>query len=155
MRKVHRSGRMTKRGRSVMVDREATCKWLVRLSSILHEEEKTGDEITFHNLKAFHERILDVMALILEAPSVPRIITDTDELVAHEAGVFIEYNPDRLNRPGEWAFVWYVDKKASLVTRNGLGHGHVEYSMEQYGRTWRCWTSKPNQAEMEARPWLS
>ena len=139
----------------MMVDREATCKWLVKLAKILSEEEKTGDEITFHNLKAFHSHIIDMMALILEAPSVPRIITDADELVAHQAGVFIEYNPDRLNRPGEWAFVWYVDKKASLVTRNGLGHGHVEYSMEQYGRTWRCWTAQPNQAEMEARPWLS
>ena len=29
----------------MMVDREATCKWLVRLANILQEEEKTGDEI--------------------------------------------------------------------------------------------------------------
>ena len=31
----------------------------------------------------------------------------------------------------------------------------VTADLDKYNRTWRCWTSKPNQAEMEARPWLS
>ena len=141
-----------------MVDRQATCQWLVKLSNAISEEVKSGDEITFHNLQAFHAHILDVMALILEAPSVPRIITDFDELVGREGAVYVEYNQARCGLDGEWVFVDYIaqfDGKPTniyLIRRHGA---QVMYKTTGYGVTWRAWTDRPNQAEMEARPWLS
>ena len=135
-----------------MVDREATCKWLVRLANILQEEEKTGDEITFHNLKAFHSHILDVMALILEAPSIPRIMK-FDEVVDAQPGtvIWLEDFDKPTVIPGlvDRVFIMTRVIDFQLVQRT------VTADLDKYNRTWRCWTSKPNQAEMEARPWLS
>ena len=54
----------------------------------------------------------------------------------------------------------YMVQKGMGITGERLGmtdpSGRMHwYKLDDYGRTWRCWTSKPNQAEMEARPWLS
>ena len=139
-----------------MVDRESTCQWLVRLSNILQEEEKTGDEITFRNLKAFHERILDVMAMILDIPSVPRVMT-LDEVITAKPGtvVWLEDNdkPDVIGGLLEKVFI--CTKVVDFLVVNEEVNNSVTADLEEYGARWRCWTSKPNQAEMEARPWLS
>jgi len=54
----------------------------------------------------------------------------------------------------------YMVQKGMGITGERLGmtepSGRMHwYKLDDYGRTWRCWTAQPNQAEMEARPWLS
>ena len=34
-------------------------------------------------------------------------------------------------------------------------YGQIAADFRFMGKLWRCWTAQPNQAEMEARPWLS
>jgi hypothetical protein len=32
-------------------------------------------------------------------------------------------------------------------------HGNFSWKICEYGRTWRCWTSRPTDAQREATPW--
>jgi hypothetical protein len=43
--------------------------------------------------------------------------------------------------------VWIVDDEV-----RGLP-GEADLSSDLYGKTWRCWTSRPDQATREATPW--
>ena len=102
------------------------------------------------------------------------LINDATELLrAQEPQVLTVEAVRRLTRIPIWLDVksthkdlyrgWvlaYMVQKGMGITGERLGmadpSGRMHwYKLDDYGRTWRCWTAQPNQAEMEARPWLS
>lgn len=135
-----------------MVDREATCQWLVKLANILGEEEKTGDEITFRNLKAFHSRILDVMALLLDLPAEPRVMTleELQKIASiRDGAVWLEQGPGLMP-----AFMEFAMKDITFFVAVPLTGYRQFFENDWYGKTWRCWTSRPTNEQREAVPWV-
>ena len=41
----------------------------------------------------------------------------------------------------------------NCVTWPSITAAKISYSSENYGKTWRCWTSRPTDAQREATPW--
>lgn len=41
----------------------------------------------------------------------------------------------------------------TCVTWPSITAAKISYSAENYGRTWRCWTSRPTDEQREAVPW--
>lgn len=41
----------------------------------------------------------------------------------------------------------------TCVTWPSITAAKISYSSENYGRTWRCWTSRPTDEQREATPW--
>lgn len=88
---------------------------------------------------------------LLEAQEA-RVLT-LEELPGHDGAVFVEYSPAHLNKDGEWMFVDFVptyvkDRSVYLYTRRGQ-----MVSYKQYGVTWRAWTGRPTEEQMEAEAW--
>lgn len=132
-----------------MVDREATCQWLVKLANILQEEEKTGDEITFHNLKAFHERILDVMALILD---IPRWTPCSEKLPDPGQDVILVYRDDNHNNeirvsPAWRGNVWEPEQQNGIwiLTKRMSSSANIEDGI--------AWTPLPEPSKEMIQKW--
>jgi hypothetical protein len=41
----------------------------------------------------------------------------------------------------------------TCVTWPSITAAKISQGMDNYGKTWRCWTSRPTEAEREAIPW--
>ena len=97
------------------------------------------------------KRIADEALALLKAQE-PRLIT-YDELKAidrTDSTVYVERRTKTFYN--EVAFVAIEKVYGDTITFNGqksiFGH-----SKKDYGKTWRCWTSRPSKEEMEATPW--
>lgn len=61
-----------------------------------------------------------------------------------------------INMPGDEPYLVY-----GLYSHNGIAgnfdfatvNGRISLLKSDYGRTWRCWTSAPNNEQREATPW--
>lgn len=56
---------------------------------------------------------------------------------------------------GRWALI--ADFSANWFTFNVTEPGFLkqdEFHVTEYGRKWRCWTSRPTDAQREAEPWV-
>lgn len=99
--------------------------------------------------------------LIEEAPVVipkeqePRLISG-DAIVAHLGGpLWLETKNNRLYTG--WTLAYDIQRGMGITgTRLGLAQpgGHVMWlKLDDYGRTWRCWTACPNEERREATAW--
>lgn len=140
-----------------MVDREATCQWLVKLANIISEEEKTGDEITIRNLVPFHNHLLDVMALILDLPEEPHVITVDAIRQAMRIPVWLDVKSKHKDLYQGWVLAYEVHRGIAIMgERLGMadptGRMHW-FALEDYGRLWRCWNKRPTDEQREAISW--
>ena len=91
---------------------------------------------------------MDLAIAALKAQE-PRVMT-LEEIMMFDGAFIVEYNPERLSRCMNWAMFHFMDEKWVHIWRRRM----VEhYAREQYGFTWRCWTSRPTDAQREATPW--
>lgn len=85
----------------------------------------------------------------------PRVLT-LEELPGYDGAFLVESR-----RKGDmvWAS-WYADYElygdGETVTRMVDIDGEVDDRVKRmYGSEWRCWTSRPTDAQREATPWQS
>ena len=84
----------------------------------------------------------------------PRVMT-LEELEDWDAPVFFE----AIDTDAYYALIETVEPTAGIngevVLLNVTPGGHYRrvWSGEHYGEIWRCWTSHPTDAQMEATPW--
>ena len=92
----------------------------------------------------------------------PTLLRDRDALIASGGTpIWIEY---ATGWDGTWAFFEWINQRDEAVLL--LPHNQTEqfdrawyarmqeWPMSGYGRTWRCWTCEPTEAETEAETWL-
>lgn len=73
-----------------------------------------------------------------------------EEFYDHDGAVLVEYNPAFISRSPMWAFFLFMTNKAVHLQ---FPAGSEQYSLTQYGITWRCWAARPTEDEMNAAPW--
>lgn len=79
----------------------------------------------------------------------PKVLTP-EELMGFDGAFLIEYNISFVSLDPIWATFHYMDEKWVFLYKDVvISH----YSVEQYGRTWRCWSRRPTPEQMEATPW--
>ena len=83
----------------------------------------------------------------------PHVLSDTVELLAHDGAVLIEYNPHRLAMHPEWAFIDRIGDGSVYINRNSDHTQLLRYTLASYGITWRCWTGRPSDKQMEEVAW--
>ena len=97
--------------------------------------------------EGFDRMVNDAIALL--KAQEPRVMT-LEEIMMFDGAFIVEYNPERLSRCMNWAMFHFMDEKWVHIWRPRM----VEhYAREQYGFTWRCWTSRPTDAQREATSW--
>ena len=93
-------------------------------------------------------RFLREAAVLLEAGE-PRVLS-LEELMGFDGAFLVEYNPAMITRDMNWAMFHFMDERRVHIWRPRM----IEhYAREQYGKTWRCWTSRPTNEQREAEPW--
>lgn len=108
-----------------------------------------GDQVYIHSMPMMKlTAILNGAAELLKAEA-PRVLT-MEELMGFDGAFLIEYNKSFVSLDPIWATFHYMDKKWVFLYKDVvISH----YSVEQYGRTWRCWSRRPSPEQMEATPW--
>jgi hypothetical protein len=108
------------------------------------------DNCTYHGVQTDVpcESTLMRDALVLLKAQEPRVLT-LDELRMNEV---YWAEQDNILRP--WPITLHHIRNAGLldgpVYQDWMGEN---YNTKEYGRKWRCWTSRPDQATREATPW--
>lgn len=108
-----------------------------------------GDQVYIHSMPMKQlTAILNGAAELLKA-EVPRVLS-LEELMGFDGAFLVEYNKSFLSRDPSWQMLHFMDDKWVHIWRPRF----VEhYSKEQYGKTWRCWSRRPTEEQMEATPW--
>lgn len=98
------------------------------------------------------------------AKAIDTAVRAMRSLIDHEPRVMALEELDNLR--GRGRAVWFEDRDAFakcqdvfFVVASGI-HAYFKgetYSMlkmvDAYGRSWRCWTARPTEAQREAKPW--
>ena len=81
----------------------------------------------------------------------PRVMTVEEVLALPEdTPIYIE----NCDGPNGWDVYAGITKDADNDVVTGAIWATCEYwSQDEYGETWRCWTSRPTDEQMEAIPW--
>lgn len=90
-------------------------------------------------------------AIDLLKADAPRVLT-LEELMGFDGAFLIEYNKSLVSLNPTWATFHFMDEKWVFLYKDVV---IAHYSVEQYGRTWRCWSRRPDREQMEATPWPS
>lgn len=105
----------------------------------------TGQSACLHTANA-----LTAAAELLEAQG-PRVMT-LEEIPRHDGAVLFE-----VRNKDEWAVFssWDRNRRSKwMIFAFGTNYGHVTgFNIDVYGKTWRCWTSRPTDAQREAVKW--
>lgn len=92
-------------------------------------------------LKAQEPRLMTWQEIVDTAPQMPFIWLESKE------------NNDRVFQSILFK-TWLWDSTATIITVMTQGWLFEGYHVD-YGRTWRCWTSRPTDEQREATPWLT
>ena len=120
---------------------------------------RMSDEMTYSAYSVLHDEI----SLLDDLPKVqePRVLTleevETAEFCMEP--VFVEML-DENGKPQEtpdlfsWRFVRHITPltDGKIYVLNNIGFSSALYE-ETYSTTWRCWTSRPTDAQREAVKW--
>lgn len=108
-----------------------------------------GDQVILHSMPMTKlTEILYGAAELLKAEA-PRVLT-LEELMCFDGAFLIEYNKSLVSLNPIWATFHFMDEKWVFLYKDVV---IAHYSVEQYGRTWRCWSRRPDPKQMEATPW--
>lgn len=98
--------------------------------------------------RPYESKVMREAIKLLKADA-PRVLT-LEELMGFDGAFLIEYNISFVSLDPIWATFHYMDGKWVFLYKDVvISH----YSVEQYGRTWRCWSRRPSAEQMEATPW--
>ena len=123
------------------------------------EEVKTLDDSMFAYSQAYNDA-LDMAIEALKAQE-PRVMTWQEVIGAaiECKPLYIEVKDSVDKEPGDDRCAMVTQYKDSIT--NGIIRAMSSYITSEalfkdwYGKTWRCWTSRPTAEQMEATPWES
>ena len=96
-------------------------------------------------------------ALALLKAQEPRVITLEEILYMLKKPFWKECKSGNKALYTGWALAYDIKTGVGITgTRLGMAEPSgrvVWYKLDDYGKTWRCWTSEPTEAEREAIPW--
>lgn len=98
--------------------------------------------------RPFESKVMREAIKLLKADA-PRVLT-LEELMGFNGAFLIEYNKSFVSLNPSWAKFHFMDEKWVFIYKDVL---ICHYSVEQYGRTWRCWSRRPDRKQMEATSW--
>ena len=89
----------------------------------------------------------------------PRVMTLEELAAAQKAPVWRETKRAHKDLYNGWMLAYDVQRGQGITgTRQGMTepNGRVGWcKLDDYGMTWRCWTSRPTDEQREAIPWLT
>lgn len=92
-------------------------------------------------LKAQEPRVMTWQEIVDTAPQMPFIWLESKE------------NNDRVFQSILFK-TWLLDSIVTIITVMTQGWLFEGYHVD-YGKTWRCWTSRPTDEQREAIPWMT
>lgn len=108
-----------------------------------------GDQVYIHSMPMKQLTATLNGAVELLKAETPRVLS-LEELMGFDGAFLIEYNKSLVSLDPIWATFHFMDEKWVFLYKNVV---IAHYSMEHYGRTWRCWSRRPTEEQMEATPW--
>lgn len=115
------------------------------------QESAYWDTLTEAEHKAFD---LAVDALTAKQP---RVLTLEEVAAAQKTPVWRETKRAHKDLYNGWMLAYDIQRGQGITgTRQGMTepNGRIGwYKLDDYGKTWRCWTSKPTDEQREAVKW--
>lgn len=124
-------------------------QWLVKLCNAFTEAEKSGDKIGFTNIKAMHNHVLDIMSLLLNYPTGPKVLPAyAFDTMPKETPVWTEFPSGECH-----ADIFCGANDAYVCFAQYYEQGARSNRRNEYGRTWRCWDEKPTDQQRKEAKW--
>lgn len=99
-----------------------------------------------------YSTVLDVLEWIDEMPTVdaqkPRMLDIGGILTVHQIDVYLEDRSDKRVFP-----ITLLDTENTNKSQTAYFFPMMVRPIKSYGKTWRCWTSRPTDEQREATPW--
>ena len=75
--------------------------------------------------------------------------------VLHSTGkpIWFESRGMYLSKKGFWILPFEVDPELHIRFVQSVTGGKITFSLIDYGKVWRCWTSRPSEQQMRETPW--
>ncbi len=101
--------------------------------------------------------IKDMAEMIDEQAPEPRVLTLEELAAAQKTPVWRETKRTHKDLYNGWMLAYDIQRGQGITgTRQGMTepNGRVGWcKLDDYGKTWRCWTSRPTDAQREAVKW--
>ncbi len=124
-------------------------QWLVKLCNAFTEAEKSGDKIGFTNIKAMHDHVLDIMNLLLNYPTGPKVLPGyAFDTMPKETPVWTEFPSGECH-----ADIFCGANDTYVCFAQYYEHGARSNHRNEYGRTWRCWDERPTDQQRKEAKW--
>ena len=133
-----------------MCDRDKAINGLESTMEFL-SATKNMFKIGFPNIVSdVYDKALDSIsdALALLKAQEPRVMS-LEEVINSDSPVYIEGGA----AGGTWAMMPKVLETVIEFVANGVHTLYPAFITNEYGKTWRCWTSRPTDAQREAVKW--
>ncbi len=134
-----------------MIDRE---KVLRAMEVHINYSEHDCDECSYDIMDTCHINLMRDALELLKAQE-PRVLTFGAMLNGYKnEPLFLEREDEAYC---DWAF-WCEEPTDGFITLRWY-HGNYEAwtvqaaPLSEYGKTWRCWTSRPTDEQRETTPW--
>lgn len=131
-----------------LIDREKVINGLERF---------IADFKPFCGNKSDWQRVDDAIALL--KVQEPRVMTLDEIGKALKMPLWKETKSANKYLYTGWVLAHDIQKGEGITgTRLGMSEPSgrvVWYRLDDYGKTWRCWTSRPTDEQREAKPWAS
>ena len=87
----------------------------------------------------------------------PRVMTLEELAAARKTPVWRETKRAHKDLYNGWMLAYDIQRGQGITgTRQGMTepNGRIGwYKLDDYGKTWRCWTARPDEKTMEVTPW--
>ena len=100
-----------------------------------------------------YSQIKDIPAV--DEEQEPRVMTLEEVRCANEEPMWFESKGTFRGRKGFWVLSKGVSPSYVIRLIPAIGKDDTQLSLAAYGKVWRCWTSRPTDAQREATPWES
>lgn len=106
-----------------------------------HDFEEENRLFQSGYVKGYHDAVLKAQE--------PRVLT-LDNLEEDEP-----YWLEQRRLFGEYVLLNHIEQDAKVPYAFFVrSYGHISFEVESYGKTWRCWSSRPTKKQMEVMPWM-
>lgn len=92
-------------------------------------------------------------ALSLLKEQEPRVMTEGEVLHSIGKPLWFESRGVYLGQKGFWCLLFEVDQELHIRIVQSVTGGKITLSLIDYGKTWRCWISRPTDEQRKEVPW--
>lgn len=92
-------------------------------------------------------------ALALWREQEPRVMAEGEVLHSTGKPIWFESRGMYLSKKGFWILPFEVDPELHIRFVQSVTGGKITLSLIDYGKIWRCWTSRPSPEQMRDMKW--